>query len=116
MKKELFDDPLFSKLTEINKCIISIFDSSTNELNIQNLKQLCIQYRKVIKEISHETEVEIEPKIFASLLDNLISKDSIIFAICPGAGGFDNIAVLGYGNTDTKRNKFDQQVQDYFRS
>lgn len=112
MKKELFDDPLFSKLTEINKCIISIFDSSTNELNIQNLKQLCIQYRKVIKEISHETEVEIEPKIFASLLDNLISKDSIIFAICPGAGGFDNIAVLGYGNTDTKRNKFDQQVQD----
>lgn len=112
MKNEIFDDSLFSKLNEINKSIISIFDDITNVLNLLNLKQLCIEYRKVIREISNETKVEIEPKILTNLLDNLISKDSIIFAICPGAGGFDNIVVLGYGNIETDRNKFDLQVQE----
>ena len=92
MQNELFDDELFSNLNLICEEIILIFQ---NKKNLNLLKENCIKYRKIIQEISKKSNVEIEPKILSSLLDELISKEEIFYSICPGAGGYDSIVVIG---------------------
>ena len=39
---------------------------------------------------------EIEPNIATYILDNLVNIEEIIYGICPGAGGYDAIALLFY--------------------
>jgi phosphomevalonate kinase len=39
--------------------------------------------------------VDIEPEILTPLLDKLISNQKIIYSICPGAGGYDSIVIMG---------------------
>ena len=89
----LFDDELFSKLNDINEQIINLFINNIN--NNELLKDLCKQYRNILRLISEESNVEIEPKILTPLLDKLIDNKNIIFSICPGAGGYDSIIILG---------------------
>ena len=70
----------------------------SKEDNYLLLKQLCIRYRTILREISQQSKVDIEPKILTPLLDNLIKNDKIIYAICPGAGGYDSIVIMAkYG-------------------
>ena len=47
-----------------------------------------------MRKISEESKVDIEPGILTPLLDNLIKLDDIIYAICPGAGGYDSIIIM----------------------
>ena len=93
MKDKLFDDDLFSQLNELNEKIINTFlnDSNTNNSLI---KELCIKYRTILRKISEESKVDIEPTILTPLLDDLIKLDNIIYAICPGAGGYDSIIIM----------------------
>ena len=92
-KEKLYDDDLFSQLNEINEKIINTFlnDSNTNNSLI---KELCIKYRTILRKISEESKVDIEPTILTPLLDDLIKLDNIIYAICPGAGGYDSIIIM----------------------
>ena len=92
MTSELFDDKLFSKLNLICEDIISIFQ---NKKDFNLLKENCIKYRKILQEISKESKVDIEPDLLTKLLDELISMENIIYSICPGAGGYDSIVVIG---------------------
>ena len=93
-KDKLYDDDLFSQLNELNEKIINTFlnDSNTNNSLI---KELCIKYRTILRKISEESKVDIEPTILTPLLDDLIKLDNIIYAICPGAGGYDSIIIMG---------------------
>ena len=92
-KDKLFDDDLFSQLNALNEKIINLF---LNNSNIDNslIKELCIKYRIILRKISDESKVDIEPGILTPLLDNLIKLDDIIYAICPGAGGYDSIIIM----------------------
>ena len=92
-KDKLFDDDLFSQLNALNEKIINVF---LNNSNIDNslIKELCIKYRIILRKISDESKVDIEPGILTPLLDNLIKLDDIIYAICPGAGGYDSIIIM----------------------
>ena len=92
-KDKLFDDDLFSQLNALNEKIINVF---LNNSNIDNslIKELCIKYRIILRKISGESKVDIEPGILTPLLDNLIKLDDIIYAICPGAGGYDSIIIM----------------------
>ena len=92
-KDKLFDDDLFSQLNALNEKIINLF---LNNSNIDNslIKELCIKYRIIMRKISEESKVDIEPGILTPLLDNLIKLDDIIYAICPGAGGYDSIIIM----------------------
>ena len=92
-KDKLFDDDLFSQLNALNEKIINLF---LNNSNIDNslIKELCIKYRIILRKISGESKVDIEPGILTPLLDNLIKLDDIIYAICPGAGGYDSIIIM----------------------
>ena len=92
MTNELFDDKLFSNLNTICEDIISIFQ---NKKDFNLLKENCIKYRKILQEISKESKVDIEPDLLTKLLDELISMENIIYSICPGAGGYDSIVVIG---------------------
>ena len=38
--------------------------------------------------------MDIEPRILTPLLDDLINNENIIYAICPGAGGYDSIIII----------------------
>lgn len=97
-KEKLYDDELFSNLNEINEKIINNFMDESKEDNYLLLKQLCIRYRTILREISQQSKVDIEPRILTPLLDNLIKNDKIIYAICPGAGGYDSIVIIAkYG-------------------
>ena len=92
-KDKLFDDDLFSQLNALNEKIINLF---LNNSNIDNslIKELCNKYRIILRKISEESKVDIEPGILTPLLDNLIKLDDIIYAICPGAGGYDSIIIM----------------------
>ena len=92
-KDKLYDDDFFTQLNEINEKIINSFFNDSN-LNNSLIKELCIEYRTILRKISEESKVDIEPSILTPLLDNLIKLDNIIYAICPGAGGYDSIIIM----------------------
>ena len=92
-KDKLYDDDLFSQLNETNEKIINFFLNDSN-LNNSLIKELCIEYRTILRKISEESKVDIEPSILTPLLDNLIKLDNIIYAISPGAGGYDSIIIM----------------------
>ena len=96
-KEKLYDDELFSQLNEINEKIINIFLNFLNE-DYNSLKELCIKYRTILRKITEESKVDIEPKILTPLLDSLIKLEDIIYAICPGAGGYDSIIIMSKEN------------------
>lgn len=99
MTTDIFDDPLFSQLTLINNELITTFTTLSPLISHNNLKSLCKQYRNIIQQITTTTQIDIEPPILTPLLDDLLSQSSIYYAICPGAGGYDSIAVVGSGET-----------------
>ena len=95
-KNNLYDDELFSKLNDINEQIINIVFNNIN--NCELLKELCKKYRGILRLISTESKVDIEPKILTPLLDKLIDSKNIIYSICPGAGGYDSIILMSSDN------------------
>lgn len=111
MTTHLFDDKLFSQLNAINQSLISLFLSNDSSLLLPKIKEHCLSYRKLLQQISTATKVDIEPSIISPLLDNLISKSNIFFAICPGAGGYDSIVVLG-----TEEDELNKDINDCVES
>ena len=97
---KLFDDELFSELKKINEKIIEIFLFGLNKDNVLLLKEYCEKYRAIIRKISEESNVEIEPKILTPLLNDLIENTNIIYANCPGAGGYDSIVIIAKENVE----------------
>ena len=93
---KLFDDELFSNLNDINEQIINIFMNNLNNKIL--LKKLCKKYRDILRLISKESKVDIEPEILTPLLNKLIISEKIIYSICPGAGGYDSIIIIGKDN------------------
>ena len=57
-------------------------------------------YRKLLKEAGNLTKVEIEPDFASFLIEYLLEnlEGEILYAICPGAGGYDAIAIVSYAN------------------
>lgn len=47
-----------------------------------------------MKKLGDACNCEIEPNIATIILDHFTSMDEVIFGICPGAGGYDAIALL----------------------
>ncbi len=104
---EIFDDDLFQNINRINLELIKQFEnlnyssieefSKSQEKNL--IKELCYELRNYIKKLSNNSGVEIEPDVLTQLLDSLMDNDIIITGICPGAGGYDGVFVMGYGDS-----------------
>jgi phosphomevalonate kinase len=100
-KNKLYDDELFTQLNELNENIINIILKDFNkDKDYILLKENCIKYRSILRKISEESKVDIEPNILTPLLDDLINLNDIIYAICPGAGGYDSIIIMAKENTN----------------
>ena len=100
-KNKLYDDELFTQLNELNENIIKIILNDFNkDKDYILLKENCIKYRSILRKISEESKVDIEPNILTPLLDDLINLNDIIYAICPGAGGYDSIIIMAKENTN----------------
>ena len=94
---------LFSCLNDINEKIINIFINNLDDSLL--LKELCKKYRNILRLISKESKVDIEPELLTPLLDKLISNEKIIYSICPGAGGYDSIIIMGKDNINNEELK-----------
>lgn len=57
------------------------------------LAELCREYRKMMKKLGEKCGVEIEPNESSPILDMLMQLGAIL-AVCPGAGGYDALAIL----------------------
>jgi phosphomevalonate kinase len=100
-KNKLYDDELFTQLNELNENIINIILKDFNkDKDYILLKENCIKYRSILRKLSEESKVDIEPNILTPLLDDLINLNDIIYAICPGAGGYDSIIIMAKENTN----------------
>ena len=100
-KNKLYDDELFTQLNELNENIINIILKEFNkDKDYILLKENCIKYRSILRKLSEESKVDIEPNILTPLLDDLINLNDIIYAICPGAGGYDSIIIMAKENTN----------------
>ncbi len=104
---KLYDDELFTSLNNINEKIINIFLNNIND-NIL-LKDLCKKYRNILRLVSKESKVDIEPEILTPLLDKLIDKEKIIYSICPGAGGYDSIIIMG--NDKISKEELNKEIE-----
>lgn len=51
---------------------------------LKKSKDLCLEIRKLIQEISQETDVEIEPASCTNLLDTLLKLPEVYYAAVPG--------------------------------
>ena len=98
-KEKIFDDKLFSELNATNEKMISIFLSGLNK-DETSFKSYSEKYRTILEKISEESNVEIVPKLLRPLLNSLMLNDNIIYANCPGAGGYDSIVIITKENID----------------
>lgn len=63
------------------------------------LKPLCGKFRKLMKELGLEAGVQIEPEEATDILDQLLLIDNVVWGVCPGAGGYDALALLVDGES-----------------
>ncbi|KAL8761182.1 MAG: hypothetical protein Q9184_002672 [Pyrenodesmia sp. 2 TL-2023] len=62
--------------------------------NYENLSDIILTIRSLIREMSAKAKVPIEPKVQTDLLDACCQINGVIGGVVPGAGGFDAIALL----------------------
>jgi len=75
------------------------------------LKALCKELRKGVQLLSKESQIEIEPEILTGLMDNLLLESEILFTVCPGAGGYDGIFVMGH--TEDFKSKVEKVLSEF---
>lgn len=85
-------------LDKSNEMVSSIIEGIEEE-EAGKIKSLCIEYRSLMKSLGERAGVEIEPHIASIVLDALLEDTQVVYGICPGAGGYDAIALILLANT-----------------
>ena len=67
----------------------------------ENLRNIILTNRSLIREMSEKAKVPIEPKVSTDLIDRCCQVSGVIGGVVPGAGGFDAIALLAQDSQDT---------------
>lgn len=62
--------------------------------NLENLGTIFLTIRSLMREMSTNAGVPIEPKVQTQLLDTCCQISGVVGGVVPGAGGFDAIALL----------------------
>jgi len=111
LKSNLQEEKIF--IEESNKFVEQIKNFLTEKNSpIENLKQIRevnFDYRKLMKNFGVKAGVEIEPEIATFLINFFLEKnENLIYGICPGAGGFDDIAFLVM---DDKKNEILEELR-----
>ena len=85
-------------LDKSNQAVTSLINILGLEIDLdyKEARKINLEYRKLLKDFGRRAEVEIEPDLATILLDLFLSKFSsrVVYGLCPGAGGYDDIAFL----------------------
>jgi phosphomevalonate kinase len=68
--------------------------ASTSTASYENLSEIILTIRSLIREMSAKARVPIEPDVQTDLIDACCQVSGVIGGVVPGAGGFDAIALL----------------------
>lgn len=81
-------EDLCSELTKLAK-VDGIVDDGYQELGdiIQTI-------RSMVREMSQKSKVPVEPPVITELLDYCTALPGVVGGVCPGAGGYDAVALL----------------------
>lgn len=60
--------------------------------------RLALESRHLLRQVGEEANVEVEPSILTSLLDETANLPGVFATGCPGAGGYDAIFALVFGS------------------
>lgn len=83
------DEDLARELREL----ASKHDAGTPD-HYENLREIILTIRSLIREMSFKANVPIEPKVQTDLIDACCRISGVVGGVVPGAGGFDAIALL----------------------
>ena len=78
----------------------------------EELREIILTIRSLIREMSDKAGVPIEPKVQTDLLDSISQIPGVIGGMVPGAGGFDAVALLVKDN-EAHIQEVDRFVQSY---
>lgn len=67
---------------------------NTSAAPYENLREIILTIRSLIREMSGKAGVPIEPKVQTDLIDACCQLNGVVGGVVPGAGGFDAIALL----------------------
>lgn len=62
--------------------------------NYTGLRDIILTIRSLVRDMSDKSGVPIEPKVQTALLDACSSIPGVVGGVCPGAGGYDAVALL----------------------
>lgn len=79
--------------------LLKVVDGSDDQYDA--LRRILSQLRGLIREMSHQSGVPIEPPPQTKLLDACSNVEGVVGGVVPGAGGFDAVALLIEDNHDT---------------
>ncbi|KAJ5339480.1 hypothetical protein N7452_006208 [Penicillium brevicompactum] len=65
-----------------------------HELDFSDIRALIQRSRQLLRTMTQQTGVPIEPSVQTELLDSVTEIEGVIGGVVPGAGGYDAIAVL----------------------
>ena len=98
------NDDLVTELQRLSK--------SNDNPDFQNLQDIVLTIRSLIREMSDKADVPIEPKVQTDLIDACCQVQGVLGGVVPGAGGFDAIAFLIEDDDETV-NKLQRRLDDY---
>lgn len=103
-------------LSKSKKNVLKIFELIKLDLGnseiINSLQTINKDYRKIMKHLGEKCEVEIEPTFATELLNFLSKFENVLYAIVPGAGGFDSIFCLLKNNKEAFEKEYHQKLAE----
>ncbi|CAD8182073.1 unnamed protein product [Paramecium pentaurelia] len=97
IQKCLSENEKYNKhfLETSEKCVMELFYLLQQQQQVrEKFLKLNQEYRSLLRELSQLANYDIEPKISTEIIDFSLSQPSALWGICPGAGGYDAIAIL----------------------
>ncbi|MCJ1385338.1 phosphomevalonate kinase [Xylographa soralifera] len=67
---------------------------NTSAASYENLRDIILTIRSLVREMSEKAGVPIEPKVQTEIIDACSELPGVVGGLVPGAGGFDAIAML----------------------
>lgn len=78
-----------------NQMTIVLKNIFSEKVEIENLRKINFEYRCLMKRLGMDSGVDIEPDMASFLIDFFLEKnENLLFGVCPGAGGYDDIAFI----------------------
>ncbi|CAD8088620.1 unnamed protein product [Paramecium sonneborni] len=111
IQKFLSENQKYKKhfLEKSEKCVLELFDLlKQQQFSREKFLNINQEYRYLLRELGLLANYEIEPEISTEIINFSLTQPSTLWGICPGAGGYDAIAILCKNVTENEINKINE--------